>query len=449
MGVQRGSVTVFFALSMMTFLIFQLVLIEGVRNYFLRAEALQAMELTEFSVLSEYQYELFQNYGVFFLDLDYEQGEEHTALLERRAEKYLMENTEEIMTADLTVKDFRRATDADGQAFFEQAVESMKVKSGYIIFEELTGISDHLGEGADLGKILEESQSEVSGLMSQYVDEEGKSLFEISLPEVSFPSVDLLTEAVFGNTSDLSGKEISLSERIAKRTRKTGCGEKKDAGLVQTQLFHGYLFAHMNHYGKKDPDLWADVLEYQMEYIISGESSDRKNLENVMWRIFILRAGGNYLLFHQDAQKMAEAEGEAAALAGITGNPAIIQLVREILLISKAIEAGVEETKSIFSGEKVPFYENGVFSGIQMGYEQYLYLFLNTMDKSQKVYRCMDVVELETREKCGYGQLRLDHCVDSFWLEWKLQFESLFLKIPLLDGEIYETTIKKQIFYKK
>lgn len=449
MGAKKGSVTVFFALSMMTFLIFHLVLIEGVRNYFLRAEALQAVDLTEFSVLSEYQYELYQNYGVFFLDLDYEQGAEQTAVLERRAEKYLMENTKEITTRALSVGNFRRATDAEGQPFFEQAVESMKVKSGYKIFEELTGISDHLGDGADLSEILEENQAEVSGLMNQYVDEEGNALFEISLPEVSFPSVDMLTEAVFGNTSDLSGKEISLTDRISQRTCAVGNGKKKDAGLAQMQLFHAYLFNHMNHYGGKDPDLWKEVLEYQLEYIISGESSDRKNMENVMWRIFILRAGGNYLLFHQDAQKIAEAEGEAAALAGITGNPAIIRLVREILLISKAIEAGVEETRSIFAGETVPLYENGIFSGIRMGYEQYLYLFLNTMDKDRKIYRCMDVIELETREKCGYSQLRMDHCVDSFHVEWQLQFESLFLKIPLLDGEIYETTIKKHIFYKK
>lgn len=449
MGTKKGSVTVFFAMTMMTFLIFHLVLIEGVRNYFLRAEALQAMELTEFSVLSEYQYELYQNYGVFFLDLDYEQGAEQTAVLERRAEKYLMENTEEITTKALSVGNFRRATDAEGQPFFEQAVESMKVKSGYKIFEELTGISDHLGDGADLSEILEENQAEVSGLMNQYVDEEGNALFEISLPEVSFPSLDMLTEAVFGNTSDLSGKEISLTDRISQRTCAVGNGEKKDNGMAQMQLFHAYLLNHMNHYGGKNPDLWKEVLEYQLEYIISGESSDRKNLENVMWRIFILRAGGNYLLFHQDAQKISEAEGEAAALAGITGNPAIIRLVREILLISKAIEAGVEETRSIFAGETVPLYENGIFSGIRMGYEQYLYLFLNTMEKDRKIYRCMDVIELETREKCGYSQLRMDHCVDSFHAEWQLQFESLFLKIPLLDGEIYETTIKKHIFYKK
>ena len=83
----KGSMTIFLSLLMMTYLLFCMVLLEGVRNYCLRVEAQQAMELAEFSVLSEYQQELFQNYGLFFVDLDYEQGEELVSVLEQRAEK--------------------------------------------------------------------------------------------------------------------------------------------------------------------------------------------------------------------------------------------------------------------------------------------------------------------------------------------------------------------------
>lgn len=449
MGTKKGSVTILLALSMLMFLTFCLVLTEGARNYFLRVKAQQAMELTEFSVLSEYQYELLNHYGVFFLDLDYEQGKEQTGMLEYHAGEYLQENAEELTTNHVIAGNYRRATDAGGFPFFEQAVELMKLKSGYKVFEELSGISENLGESADLEQVLEESTQEASEIMQQYTGEDGEALFDISLPEVSFPSIDILTEAVFGSVGGLSDKKIILEERILNRSLNKGIGSEENAGLLETQLFHGYLFEYMSHYGAEDLGFWTERLEYQLEYIIAGKAEDQKNLEDIMWRIFLLRAGANYLLFHKDTQKIAEAEAEAALLVGITGNAALVHLVREILLISKAIEAAVDETKSIFAGEKVALYADGLLGTVKMGYEQYLYLFLNTMDQTTKICRCMDVIELEVREKCGYSMLRLDHCVDKFELEWNWQFESLFMEIPLLEGGIYENTIKRQMEYEK
>ena len=89
-GKIRGSLTVFLSLTMLFFLTFCLVLVEGSRLYYLRARSALAMDLAEFSVLSEYQYELCSHYGVFFLDLDYEQGREQMAVLEQKVNTYLM-----------------------------------------------------------------------------------------------------------------------------------------------------------------------------------------------------------------------------------------------------------------------------------------------------------------------------------------------------------------------
>lgn len=445
-GSKSGSLTIFLALSMMVFLTFCLVLTEGVRLYFLKTKARQAMELAEFSVLSEYQYELLSQYGVFFLDLDYEQGREHTGLLEQRFGDYLSQNAEEITTADLKIEEFQRATDQGGMPFFRQAVESVKVKSGYKVLEEL-GISAGLGESVDLGKLLEENTGAASALLGEYVDEEGEALFSISLPNVSFPSVQALTEAVFGSESMLSLKSINLEERLLKRSLSVGNKENGKFGLVDTQLFHTYIFEHFYHYGAKSAQIWRNALEYQLEYIIAGEESDQKNLENIMWRIFLMRAGGNYLLYHTDSQKLAQAEGEATALVGITGNAFFIEVVKEILLISRAIEDGIQETKAIFAGGKVPVYGNGSSGGIEMGYEQYLYLFLSTTDQKQKIYRSMDLIELEIREKSGYQNFRLNHCTDCFQVDWTWQADSIFGKFGFLEGGVFENTIRRKSFY--
>lgn len=445
---KRGSMTITLALSMIGFLTFCLTLVEGVRVYYLRAKTEQAMELAAFSVLSEYQQEIFEHYGVFLLDLDYEQGAEHMAVLEQRAQKYLESNAGEVTTVRLKTEDFRRGTDNGGMPFFRQAVEYIKVKSGYKLLEELLGDVEGLtSDEVDLNGILNESENAAEGILGEYVDQEGLPMFQISLPSISFPTIGALTEAVFGSRSGLSDKTINLSERIQKRNLKQGIGINEKSTLADMQLFHTYLFTHCNYYNSGNTSVLKEVLEYQLEYIISGKESDIENLENIMWRIFLSRAGGDYLFYHQDAEKMAKAESEAVSLAGVTGNAVLIHLVREILLISQAIQDGISETKQVFLGEKVPLYQNGVFSGVKLGYEEYLFLFLNTTDETVKIYRCMDIAELEVRNKSGYESLCIDHCVDSFELQWTYQFESLFKVIPFLNSGIYENTITRKIFY--
>ena len=444
----KGSVTIMLALSMMLFLMFCLTLVEGTRIYYLRVKAEQAMELAAFSVLSEYQQELFDYYGVFFLDLDYEQGAEHSAVLEQRLSEYLEKNAGELTTERLVAKNFRRGTDSGGIPFFRQAVEQMKVKRGYKFAEELLGdVGNLISDNVDLNGILNESVNAAEGIFREYTDHDGILKFQISLPSISFPTIDALTEAVLGNTEDLSDKTIDLNERILQRSLKKGIGIKENTTLADMQLFHTYLFTYLDYYNSENEGILNETLEYQVEYVISGKDSDRKNLEDIMWRIFVSRAGGNYLFYHQDAEKMAKAESEAIALVGVTGNAVLINLVREIFLISKAIQDGISETKQVFAGGEVPLYQEGVFSGVKLGYQEYLVIFLNTTKEITKIYRCMDIVEMEVRKKSDCESFCFDHCTDFFEIDWSYQFQSLFKAIPFLNNEIYENAIARKIFY--
>ena len=215
------------------------------------------------------------------------------------------------------------------------------------------------------------------------------------------------------------------------------------------QIFHWYLFENFQFYGSKNIDAPKEALEYQLEYIISGKESDRKNLEDILWRIFLLRAGGNYLFFHQDQARMAAAEAAATAIAGAAGNVALIGLIRELILIGQAVQEGISETKTVFSGGKVPLYENGSFSGMQIGYQEYLYLFLTMTGRTVKLYRTMDVIELETRIASGYEKFRMDHCVDCFEMEWTYQYESIFETFLQEERGYYENVIKRKIYYER
>ena len=449
-AVKKGSMTIFLALTVLTFFLFCLVLVEGTRIYFFRVQAVQAMELAEFSVLSEYQQEIFEKYHLFFLDLDYEQGEESVGILEQRAKNYLTKNTTQLQTKKLIAEKFCRATDGDGSVFFEQVTKWMKLKSGYAIFEELfSGLDDIQMEEINLEQILKEHKNAADGMISKENTSDSENIRKIVLPDISFPSIRRLTENVLGNVDDLSQKSIELSERISKRTLMEGVGEKSKFSIADMQLFHTYIFENCNFYGAKQPGIWNESLSYQVEYIISGKASDRKNLENILWKVFLLRAGGNYLFYHQDAEVQAKAQMDAVVLVGFLGNAALIELVKEIFLISQAIEDGIDQTKQIFAGSKVPLYQNGIFSGLKIGYQEYLYLFLNSMNSTEKIYRTMDVLELEIRNQSGYNHFRWDHCVDRLELQWSYQFPRLFTGNSVFHGGNYENTIVRKLYYEK
>ena len=438
----KASVTICLSLCMLMFFTLCIVLAEGTRVYYLRVKAMQAMELAEFSVLSEYQKELFEDYGVFFLDLDYEQGTEQKAILEGRAESYLRKNIEEAETVTLQTANFRRATDGSGSAFFLQAVEQVKIESGYKVLEKVfDGMGNVKPDSVNLEELLKASEDKASGLLSGLKEAAENKLLNISLPDISFPNVNILRESVFGNAESLSDKSMALSERLLHRQLTKGAGEEVRISFAQMQLFYLYLFQNFGYFGSENEEIPRQALEYQLEYIIAGKNSDAKNIENIMWRIFTLRAGGNYLFYHQDAGQLAKAETKAMALVGFTGNVVLINLVRELFLIAQAMEDGIQQTKTVFAGGKVPLYENGVFDGVFIGYEQYLYLFLNAAGKEEKIYRSMDVIELEVRKSSGYENFRLDHCVDFFEVEWTYCYDGL------IRSQRYKHTINRNMNY--
>lgn len=438
----KGSMTITLALMAMTFLTLCLVLTEGVRIYYLRVKAAQALELSEFSVLSEYQKELWEHYGLFFLDLCYEQEEERQDILNGRMLFYLEKNIPELQESCLRIDGFRRATDKEGAPFAAQAVKHMKKRSGADLLEGMFKEDQAMENNTDLEELLAEDQKTAEELLAEMVDEEGKPLFTLALPEVSFPSMESLSTAVFGDTTFLSQKEIKLEERICRRSLKKGDGDVSSLSLLDMQFFYSYLMRYLNDYIEDDPHIWKENLEYQIEYVIAGKGNDRENLENIMWRIFLIRAVGDYLFFHQDARRIAQAQAQAAAIAGVTGNAALVSVVQEVLLIAQAIDEGVEETRKLFNGEKVPLYENGISAGLEIGYEEYLWLFLNLTKSSECICRAMDVIELEIRSHAGYSNFGLDHCVDAFGVEWSYEYQGIFS-----GREAYRTAILRKMQY--
>ncbi len=468
----RAELTLVLALCLFSFLTFCLVLLEGVRSYYLQMRAQRAADLSAFSVLSEYQPELLKHYGMFFLNLDYQKGEEDLKLLSGKAEYYLSENAEGLQTQNLEFDHITRSTDGVGDSFFRQAVHVQKEKTGIALFEEVFLENQEMFQedsSAALEKEVEETYEEAETIVDEYLEELRKEQEEekvkteeeteeeevpfefpvIELPEVSFPSIDSLSGAVFGDLSKISPKLLSDSETIGQRTMREGSGVKASRSLFDWQLFYCYLLEHCNYYGAEDNEISKEVLEYQLEYIVAGKASDRENLENIMWRIFLLRAAGCYVRDRLDAAKQAEAAAEAAIICSVIASPELIELVKELILMKAALEDGIEETERIFQGEKLPIYDGKVPGSFRIGYKEYLYLFLNLTAEEDKIYRSMDIVEREVRVMSGYEEFSMDCCTDAFRMKWNYRFEGVDSPLVFGGRNRYQRRLIKEIYYER
>ena len=97
----------------------------------------------------------------------------------------------------------------------------------------------------------------------------------------------------------LSGRQIDLDLQASKRSLQTGRGKfpmrKNTDKAKEKLLFNEYIMQNFTQASKENISEYPDSdeknrsLDYEIEYIISGKSSDKENLESVVTKIFFIR----------------------------------------------------------------------------------------------------------------------------------------------------------------
>lgn len=142
---RRGEITVFLSLLLSVVLFFFQALFQSAGYALFRSQLEEALELCEYSVLSEYHRTLWERYELFYLDLGYGGGAEKTAYLNQQVEKYLNLNLKPGKVKALETWDYARATDQRGMAYYEQAVSVMKAKTGASLLDKLAEYGEYGG----------------------------------------------------------------------------------------------------------------------------------------------------------------------------------------------------------------------------------------------------------------------------------------------------------------
>lgn len=177
---KKGAITVWLAMSFLVFLSLYLVCLQSVQKQSARRRAEQALENGMFSLFSEYEPHLLENWDLFYIDTSFRSGTEKNAEICSHLWKFVQENITNVMGKPLdglelqgiSVDDPVRATDGDGAVFYQQAIRVMKEKTGADLLEDWilqASMQEEMQSQADeMRKDYEESRR----IVMDYDDEE-------------------------------------------------------------------------------------------------------------------------------------------------------------------------------------------------------------------------------------------------------------------------------------
>ena len=294
---RKGGITVFLSLVFVLLLAFVSGIIQS--SVVRTAGNLSRLETDRavYSIFGEYQKQLLEQYQIFAVEGSYGTGTYEEENLVRRMHCYETGNT------DHEVTEIQYLTDNNGQAFREQVLTYMEQKYGLSLVQEFTGLTsqweeqeiqseetreqqeDVMREIQQLGGLLEDSQEEGQ----QEENTENPFEFMEKIQNTGLISVVLPEEMT------LSEKEIDPDMQVSYRGLTSGRGtfaaRSNMNGIEEKLLFDEYVLKKFDNAALGDGDEVPDnrTLDYEVEYILSGKSSDKDNLESVLLKIFLIR----------------------------------------------------------------------------------------------------------------------------------------------------------------
>lgn len=211
-------------------------------------------------------------------------------------------------------------------------------------------------------------------------------------------------------------------------------------GMADSILFHSYLATHFSDFLDGNAN---GALAYETEYLIAGKETDKENISSVAMRICAVRTVLQFISLYTDGERKGAAEQAALAACGIIGLPALKSVVTFLLLFVWALEEAMIDTAALLQGKKIllypgktggslAFHEILLFSksfvlerakekeekkGLNLGYNEFLSLFLYLTPRETKTYRAADLIQ-ENLRITYRDSFRVNRCV------WKLSYET-------------------------
>lgn len=480
---RRGSVTIFSALALMLTASFLFALLEAGRVYGLNTYADMLTELSMEAVFAEYQPGLWDTYELLALDGAYG-GESFsmdrvTGVLRQRAEKNLRKQSGNFLfklrLEQLVPEEYLMLTDGEGNVFLHQVSEYMKqnlplelaesIYERYLNGKNIEDKQDEEDSVANAQNAIEAAKEEQLLEDNVAADEMEQGKPEVSgKPDISDADdvpdnplelvLELKKNAILGMTvgdpEKISSKKICSDSCLLERKCEKGTMScDMDINWYDRILVLEYLDKYFYNYEKPKED---HALSYEMEYVLCGRKEDRDNLEGMVNRLLLVREASNVIHIVSDAEKRNQAFLMAEALAGFTGNPAIVKVVQIGIMAAWAYLESILDVRALLQGDKIALVKNREQWTLQMGYVlesfqntvkakncqdgltygDYLKQFLFFTSDKEIAYRMMDIMEQNIRLIPACQNCRMDQMICQMTYRIQYGADSCFSRLSVI-----------------
>lgn len=473
---EKAEITIF--LTMIILLVSSAVfaLLETAREKGLDVKAECVHDIAGESVLAEYQQGIYRQYGLLLLDGAVGGAGFQIRNVERRLEekndKNLCGSREEqnefyrLSVSECRIPRYQLAADEGGKVFRHLAAQAAKRNTVLDLVEDFSAQIQEKSEFEIKNKKPEDYMEEAVWAEENVIPEEKRSentetedrkeTKEIEKPDVSADAdqkgknpiheakawkKSAVLSLVMREESPLSQKAIPIEDSMAKRNKEQGNLAVME-GALDEMWFLQYLETHMGSYGAEKE---GHALDYEMEYILCGKSSDRENLEESIKSLIAIREIANLAYLLSDAGKCLEAEELAVSLMGWTVNPAVIAVTKMGILGAWACSESILDVRRLLEGGKIAWIKDagqwttglsGMGTSVEgfamakncengWSYQKYL-KFLYCFRKDSDInYRSMDIVEVNTNLIEG-EQVRMNEMITAVQTDLQYEAEPLF-----------------------
>lgn len=436
---KNGSITAAMSLMMLVILALLTASIQGAETVCGRLQAVNGIQAGMYSLFSEYDRELWEQYHLFFLDGGYGQKDfnlgrviNHT---EYFAEAVLKSGVTKSSLKACSVDGFSLAADRNGEAVRRQIIEYMKENLGS------KGIQLLREQTRENKQIMSEQRETQENGIEEADLEETEPMEEISAGNNPLDIVKSIRENGILGLALPAGAEVSAKSQeegglLSKREKRTGreildTGNTQD-GFLDKLLLQEYILDTLSSFTEKKQE---GGLEYQLEYVAGGKNSDRENLQYVVNRLLLIREASNLAYLYTSPEKRGELQACAAALSFLLLIPEGMTLVQAVLAAGWAYIESLCDVKILLSGGRVPLKKDALSwktslrnLGIEEGgggekgmrYKDYMRIILSFSSQDTLTLRCMDMIEQNMRTLEHREGFSFDCCIETIAMSFQI-----------------------------
>lgn len=426
----KGQVTVFLCLVLLSLLILGLTSVEMVRVSMGGARAAEAADGAAQEIKAAYNRRLFDEYHLLAVDRNF--GGQGEGKMEEMAEDYLEYTFDGSDDYDMAVKSVELA---DCRGLLENDCENMKKQTTeYMkIYIETEGIKDLLEmitterkAGTDTKTTIDNGQDDESSTDSLWIGTDPRNVLKHTLRggilKIVTPSGGEPSDASYSeedlpsgsrNDADEKWTDIEFDDLDAFKKQLGNWDAVDETGV--TDDFYGICYAieMFNTYTSKKAERPA---ECEVEYMIAGKDNDRDNLKGVVNRIIAHRLPVNLAYLLSDDSKMAAIDSIAFVLSLLPG--VTYSAVKYLLAGCWAYAETLADIRCMLCGNNVQFIktsktwktdidslgdlltmQNEDYEGADaIGYKGYLAILL--AEKHNDIYyRMADMIQLNLSQE--------------------------------------------------